>query len=160
MVLPKKIDTTCFHWTIYKDGAPRPRPYTATDKRPILLAKDKRWCETFCIKSLQFCWKHKVTDSTCCTSAIYFILSTIRIDWTGLFTLKTRSGGHQYLLVYTDHFWRFAQVYGTTSKSTKLQRIPCITILCWNVEYLGKFYMTRKKNLKMACLHNYLNFVE
>lgn len=44
-------------------------------------------------------------------------LELIELDFLHL---KSCTGGHQYFLVFTDHFSHFAQVYGTTSKSTRL----------------------------------------
>ena len=89
------------------------------DKRLILLAKDGRWCQTFCIASLHLNWKQKITHSACCTSAIYLIFSTIGNDWTGIFKFGHISGGYQYLLVLADRFSSSVQVYATTNKSAK-----------------------------------------
>ena len=44
------------------------------------------------------------------------LLELIGLDFLHL---DTRSGGYQYLLVLTDHFSRFVQVYPTTNKSVK-----------------------------------------
>lgn len=56
--------------------------------------------------------------------------------------LDSFNGGYQYLLVLTDHQWRFMLVYATTNKSTKTAE--------------DRLY----NELQIACLRNFPNFVD
>ena len=56
--------------------------------------------------------------------------------------LNSFNGGYQYLLVLTDHQWRFMQVHATTNKSTKTAE--------------DRLY----NELQIACLRNFPNFVD
>ena len=50
---------------------------------------------------------------------------------------------YQYLLVITDNFAKFTQVYVTKTKKVKRQQIACIIISFHILEFQGKLSTTR-----------------
>ena len=122
-----------------------------TSKRRVLLAR----------------YGKKITDyiknkCTCLSQSTPHVLSpsplgTVKpsgpMDIVGIDFLKVDkcSGGYEYILVITDHFTRYTQIYATKNRSARAEASKLYNDFFYILEALKGFFMIRVKNLKTSC---------
>ena len=75
------------------------------------------------------------------------------MDIVGIDFLKVDkcSGGYEYILVITDHFTRYTQIYATKNRSARTEASKLYNDFFYILEALKGFFMIRVKNLKTSC---------
>ena len=114
----------------------------------------------------QFYWPKLEDDVRHSLSKVYSCVKTKKSHVVSLAPMQHLSSLAPFALIGID-FYIWTIVVEALCKCIppptflpRLQRIVCMTILCGDMEYLERFYMTRGNNLKILCLHESPNFVE